>query len=145
MLCRLDQHLRITFVNQAFVDVFECTYTELMGLDFINLFRGSKHGTVDRLQRLFIGDCLTRIHFQTVMERKSGPFEMEWWFTKISPQESGLHEIQGFGVDVSLREQALREIEYLKFHDSLTGLLNVEGLISAFEQAHTRQKGGTVF
>lgn len=145
LLCRLDQHLKITFVNQAFVDVFECKYTELIGLDFINLFRGSKHGTVDRLQRLFIGDSLTRIHFQTVMERKSGPFEMEWWFTKISPQESGLHEIQGFGVDVSLREQALREIEYLKFHDSLTGLLNMEGLIRAFEQTHTPSRKAVLY
>lgn len=125
IICRVDQNFKLTFANQSFQRIFECTEQEVLGMHFINFIPGDKFEMQQVLKEASAGVDDQQVHFKTVMLRKSGKLNIEWWFTKV-PSEGGFNEIQGFGIDISEKEEAIREASYLKNHDVLTGLFNSE-------------------
>ena len=78
-------------------------------------------------------------HYKTLMLRKSGKFNIEWWFTKV-PDNNGLNEIQGFGIDISEKEEAIRKASFLKNHDALTGLLKPDAFSAAAQNWITSER-----
>lgn len=139
IICRLDAEYKLTFANKSFQRIFEYSEHEVLGMHFINFIPGDKHEMQQVMLEVASGPANTQLHFKTLMLRKSGKFNIEWWFTKL-PNDSGLDEIQGFGIDISEKEEALREAAFLKNHDALTGLLNAETFISSLSSWMTGKK-----
>ncbi|MBR7890271.1 EAL domain-containing protein [Marinomonas sp. A79] len=133
IICRLDTDFKLTFANQSFYDVFECTNQEVVGLNFVNFLYGNKNNMKDTLHTISSSQDATQIKCNATMRRKSGLLQVEWWFTKVN-NHLGLSEIQGFGIDVSEKEEALREAAFLKNHDTLTGLLNAEAFFLSLQK-----------
>lgn len=144
IICRIDQDFKLTFANQSFQRIFECTEQEVLGMHFINFIPGDKYEMQQVLREASLGMSAQQIHFKTLMVRKSGNLNIEWWFTKV-PSESGLDEIQGFGIDISEKEQAIREAAYLKNHDALTGLFNSETFAASLQQWMTGERYAVLY
>ncbi|CUB07052.1 PAS domain-containing protein [Marinomonas fungiae] len=139
IICRLDQNFKITFVNPSFQDIFDCTEKQIIGLDFINFVQGNKQNVQSALQNVFDSVEKSQSKLKTTMRGKSGHLDTEWWFTKV-PNEFGLNEIQGFGIDVSEKEVALKEAAFFKNHDVLTGLLKIEAFIAGLCEWMTNKR-----
>lgn len=139
IICRLDRDYRLVFANHSFQKIFECSEQEIMGMHFVNFIPGDKGEMQQILNEVIQGDSNHQVYFKTLMLRKSGVFNIEWWFTKVTV-ESGCTEIQGFGIDISEKENALREAAFLKNHDVLTGLLNSDSFFAAFENWHKAER-----
>ena len=139
IICRLDFDFKITFANKSFQNIFECSEQEVIGMHFINFIKGDKTETQEILRDVLSNTKNTELHYKTPMVRKSGNFNIEWWFTKV-PNDIGIDEIQGFGIDISDKEEAIREAAYLKNHDALTGMLNSDAFVNALNnwESHTR-------
>ncbi|MEE2002096.1 PAS domain S-box protein [Alkalimonas sp. MEB108] len=130
IICRLDPEFKLTFANQSFQRIFECSEQEVLGMHFINFIPGDKQDMQQVLLEVMSSKSNAQLHCKTLMIRKSGNFNIEWWFTKV-PSDTGIEEIQGFGVDISEKEEAIREAAFLKNHDALTGMLNSDAFISS--------------
>ncbi|GGW61535.1 EAL domain-containing protein [Alishewanella tabrizica] len=139
IICRLDAQYKLTFANKSFQRIFECSEHEVIGMHFINFIPGDKHEMQQILHEIAFSDIDTQLHFKTLMLRKSGKFNIEWWFTKLA-NENGVDQIQGFGIDISEKEEALREAAFLKNHDPLTGLLNIDTFTAALPGWMTGQR-----
>lgn len=130
IICRLGSDFKITFANKSFQHIFECTEQEIIGMHFINFIKGDKSDIQQVLRDVVSNKNNAQLHCKTPMVRKSGNFNIEWWFTKV-PNDVGIDEIQGFGIDISDKEEAIREAAYLKNHDALTGMLNSDAFVYA--------------
>lgn len=144
IICRLDQDFKLTFANRSFQRIFQCLEQEILGMHFINFIPGDKREMQQVLQEVVLGEIDTQIHFKTLMLRKTGRFNIEWWFSKVLTEE-GITEIQGFGIDVSEKEEAIRQATFLKNYDVLTGLLNLDAFTSAFATHPQNERYGIFY
>ncbi|SNY53342.1 PAS domain S-box-containing protein/diguanylate cyclase (GGDEF) domain-containing protein [Arsukibacterium tuosuense] len=138
IICRLDSNYNITFANQTFQTVFNCNEDEMLGLKLINFIPDDKIEMQQVLLEVANSEAMQQTHFKSVMLRKGSKFNIEWWFTRVQ-DNTGSTEIQGFGIDISEKEEAIRQATFLKNHDALTGLLNIDAFTQSFDNWTTAE------
>ncbi|WLD58827.1 EAL domain-containing protein [Salinispirillum sp. LH 10-3-1] len=142
MICRLDEHLRLSFVNQSSVDGLGSAESELIGKNFLDLIDENQRAFAQRsLNALFeAGEGVEELGLLLNMSGTAPDRTIDWTFSALKVSEEFGVEIQGYGLDVTDREAAMERAQYLMSHDQLTGLLNRQALLHRFSKQTKRHE-----
>ena len=138
-----DAEERIVLVNRAVTEITGYTADEVLG----NTPRMFQSGRQDRnFYRTMWATILSTGHWQGEIwdRRKNGEIYPKWMTVSAVPDHAGriAHYIALFS-DITLRKNHEAQIQFLAYHDSLTGLPNRRRLEESFEveAAHARRNG----
>jgi len=134
-ICRLDQHLRVTFANASLASALDKSYEELIGQHLSNFLVEEFADHADDLRELLSAGDSDEINLQFQLRTSGKPSHAEWSFRRVESSITGEQELQGLGVDVTDRESALTRAQFLKDHDHLTGLLHGRSLLQRLKTA----------
>lgn len=132
-ICRLDQHLRVTFANASLASALDKSYDELIGQHLSNFLVEEFEHHADDLRELLAAGDSDEINLQFQLRTAGKPSHAEWSFRRVESSTTGEQELQGLGVDVTDRESALSRAQFLKDHDHLTGLLHGRSLLESLQ------------
>lgn len=146
MICRLDQYLRLTFVNRSCIQGLGWSERELIGghfLDYVDedqraLAKRSIKGLLDSEHDA--GEINVMLHMRSASDDSS----IDWTFRALKAPDGPGIEIQGNGLDVTEHEAAIARAQYLMNHDQLTGLLNRQALLDLFSAQGEASKTSAV-
>lgn len=123
--------------NAAAERFFGYTLEQLRDRPFSRLLRGESGRTLRRmLESEFTPDVVEHLEVRTV----AGSFEVEVHVTPLPIAGGGRGERLFVLVDRSRERTLIRSLQHRASHDTLTGLLNREGLISALTRDLDRQR-----
>lgn len=131
MICRVDTDLKITFANRSFMKCLGKSHGELIGTPLYRFATENEAAIRDLLGQLFDATDVQQLTVKMTMAAPSRKPQVEWTFTRPGGNDDEAAELQGFGVDISEMEDARREADYLRNHDTITGLYNKQGFMNA--------------
>ncbi|MGE5391195.1 MAG: PAS domain S-box protein [Deltaproteobacteria bacterium] len=114
---------RLVYVNKAYTDQTGYTEQDCLHMEPWEFFHPEHHEMVRAMSAARVQGNFPFGRYQTRMVRKNG---QEAW-TDFSMSEitfNGCPSILGVAMDITQQKQALDEVEYLSYHDKLTGLYN---------------------
>jgi diguanylate cyclase (GGDEF)-like protein/PAS domain S-box-containing protein len=125
----------ITSWNRGAEAIFDYTADEMVGKSILALMppghEGEEH---DILERILCGEKVD--HFETVRLRKDGVLiDVSVTISPIRDNEGNIIGASKIARDISLLKKHQQKIEYLAYHDSLTGLPNRVLIIDRMRQA----------
>jgi len=113
----------LVYFNQAYMEQTGYSEQECRKMELWEFFHPDYHDMVRGMSKARKQGNLTLGRFQTRMLRKNG--EVAWAdFTLSQITFDGNPAVLGVAIDVTQQKQALEEVEYLSYHDKLTGLYN---------------------
>lgn len=146
MICRLDEELRLSFINDSGIAGLGRSESDLIGRQFVDLVNEDQRAFVMRSLRALLDndDTTSEVNLVLPMRREQEEVSVDWRFKTVVANEDFGTEIQGYGLDVTERERALREAKFLLNHDQLTGLLNRQAMLYQFQKRSTEHTSWAV-
>jgi len=114
---------RLVYINKAYQEQTGYTKQECMQMEPWEFFHPDYHDMARTMSEARIQGTFPFGRYQTLMMRKDG--NKAWAdFTLSQITFYGKPAILGVAIDITEQKQALAEVEYLSYHDKLTGLYN---------------------
>ncbi len=113
----------LLYINEAFVEQTGYSEQECLEMEPWQFFHPEYHDMIRGMSAVSLQETFPFGRYQTRMIRKNGE---EAWADFALGKITFNHgpAILGVAMDITQRRQALDEIEYLSYHDKLTGLYN---------------------
>ncbi|NWO07194.1 MAG: EAL domain-containing protein [Alteromonadaceae bacterium] len=122
-ICRIDSDFHITFANASFSRTLGFDEQSIVGAPLTHFLEDDESRIRLELQKLFEKYEETEEVSVKVTFRSSLGFRkvIDWTFRQATETSTGAVEAQGFGIDISEKEAAVRQAEFLRNHDAITG------------------------
>lgn len=147
-ICRLSQHSRLTFVNNAFCRQLGQQLFQMLGISILEFIHADERQNVESL----LEQLRQTRQSQTVslsvrmLSTDNRVHWVDWTFSSLAGQAEAADEIQGVGIDITEQVKAKNHAKFLTSFDALTGLLNREGLTEQFNRRQdTQQRYAVLF
>ena len=147
-ICRLSKNSRLTFVNNAFCRQLEQQLFQILGMSIFEFIHSEDRPQIEVvLEQLRQNEQPQTVSMSVRMLSSDKSVRwIDWTFSSLSAKAEAIDEIQGVGIDITEQVKAKNHARFLSHFDSLTGLLNREGLIAQYSQrALTEQKFALLF
>ncbi|BAU67194.1 response regulator receiver modulated diguanylate cyclase/phosphodiesterase with PAS/PAC sensor [Stanieria sp. NIES-3757] len=134
----IDEQGKFTFLNRAWVETLGYSLSESLGLSFVQFLSPSEQEKGE----LILGEILK--HKQTIRQEllfKHQNEKIVWLELSVKPNQEG--GASGTLTDVTDRKQAIAKLEYIAYHDNLTGLYNRLAFTEELEQEIKRREQGS--
>lgn len=141
-ICRLSQHSRLTFVNNAFSRQLGQQLFQMLGLSILEFIHAEERQNVEALlEQLRQSDQTQTVSLSVrMLGTENRVHWVDWTFSSLAGQAETADEIQGVGIDITEQVKAKNHAKFLTSFDSLTGLLNREGLAEQFNRRPDTQQ-----
>lgn len=143
LVCTIDHDFNVYYYNTAIKDTFEYEGNDNLKGSFLRLFdEHSRFRLRQMLTELFKREVDNHT-VKTLSYINGRSVKIEWRFSLVSnidPTDASMEYVTANGVDISETHNAIIEADYIKTHDSVTGLYNKEGFLSAIKDAMVNKK-----
>lgn len=124
LVCRCDNDARLIYVNGVFCDRFGQTKNELLGKSILQLIaRDDRRWVTSQWRQYTRSNPQSTLEFRMIMPDNSNPW-YSWTVRALFEMGSQIVGYQAVGRDISQQKKAEETINYLKYHDPLTGVFN---------------------
>ncbi|GAB59318.1 sensor domain-containing protein [Rheinheimera nanhaiensis] len=135
-ICRLSKNSRLTFVNNAFCRQLNQQLFQMLGISILEFIHADERHSVEALlEQLRQAEKSATVSLSV---RMLGPNNnvhwVDWTFSNLAGSAESADEIQGVGIDITEQVKAKNHAKFLTNFDTLTGLLNREGLAEQFNR-----------
>ena len=135
-ICRLSKNSRLTFVNNAFCRQLNQQLFQMLGISIFEFIHADeRHNVETLLEQLRQAEKSATVSLSV---RMLGPNNnvhwVDWTFSNLAGSAESADEIQGVGIDITEQVKAKNHAKFLTNFDTLTGLLNREGLAEQFNR-----------
>ncbi|SNY60422.1 PAS domain S-box-containing protein/diguanylate cyclase (GGDEF) domain-containing protein [Arsukibacterium tuosuense] len=133
-ICRLSKNSRLTFVNNAFSRQLNQQLYQMLGISIFEFIHADERHSVEALltQLRQGGEAQTISLSVRMLGADNAIHWVDWTFSSLAGKADSTDEIQGVGIDITEQVKAKNHAKFLTSFDSLTGLLNKEGLMEQF-------------
>lgn len=134
----IDEQGKFTFLNRAWVETLGYNLSESLGRSFLQFLSPSEQ---EKGQLLLVEIFK---HKQTIKQEllfKHQNKKNVWLELSVKPNQEG--GASGTLTDVTERKQAIAKLEYIAYHDNLTGLYNRLAFTEELEQEINRREQGS--
>ncbi|GAB4239288.1 MAG: hypothetical protein Kow0049_26530 [Stanieria sp.] len=134
----IDEQGKFTFLNRAWVETLGYNLSESLGLSFVQFLSPSEQEKGE----LILVEILK--HKQIIKQEllfKHQNKKIVWLELSVKPNQEG--GASGTLTDVTERKKAIAKLEYIAYHDNLTGLYNRLAFTEELEQEINRREQGS--
>lgn len=124
LICRALPDTTISFVNDSYCKTFNVNKKELIGRKWINYVPISDRKKITESIKGLSPDNPSSVYEEKALLHNGEVMWCEWYDHAFFDDNGNITEIQSVGRDITERKKNEERIEYLSYHDVMTGIFN---------------------
>jgi diguanylate cyclase (GGDEF)-like protein/PAS domain S-box-containing protein len=135
----LDRNGRVSYVNPFFCKVTGFVSSEVIGKDWIRNFlpKGIQDQLLDLFGTVQQGGTVDQ-YLNPILTKSNDQLVVSWFNVRVVDEQGQFDGILSIGEDITLRQELEKRLDYLAYHDTLTGLPNRTLFLDRLEHAVQR-------